>query len=260
MEETTFKWDGGLLLDCLSRMRFRLKASARHRLALDIAALCTGLRAVIMVDYAREVSQLQNQLSNFLHILAQEIRLISSIKVMCMDDIVYLIHVENLCVLMDETLKHSIKLEFVVLDDAEVRFALPMEKEEALNHFASFKNSFLLQVSRGMKSPEIFPLSGKDCPKANVADIIHGSVPLETCQGSQSIIAHTSSSSIGLIDLGSSEACCEAALPTLNGWLLGYPVIYLLQKENISKAVRTLSFSTFPNLRNARPEIETWNA
>lgn len=62
--------DGGLLLDCLSRMRWRLKAPARHRLAIDIAALCMGLRVAVMVDYAWEVSQLQDQLCKLLDLLA----------------------------------------------------------------------------------------------------------------------------------------------------------------------------------------------
>ncbi|KAH6559369.1 hypothetical protein KP509_1Z012800 [Ceratopteris richardii] len=44
--------------------------------------------------------------------------------------------------------------------------------------------------------------------------------------------------------MGNSELCCDAPLPTLNGWILGYPVVYYFKKENSSKAVRTLSVSS----------------
>ncbi|KAI5062095.1 hypothetical protein GOP47_0022634 [Adiantum capillus-veneris] len=116
-------------------------------------------------------------------------------KVMCLDDVVYLIDVENLTALMNGSLNRSVQLEFIVLDDTIARFALSSEKDEALNEFASFTTCFLSKVSNGAS---IYYLS---------------------------------------------ELWCEAALPTLNGWILGYPVIYYFKKENVSKAVRTLSVS-----------------
>ncbi|KAI5062094.1 hypothetical protein GOP47_0022633 [Adiantum capillus-veneris] len=162
-----------------------------------------------MVDYALGVRNLQDQLCRLLDLLAPEVVLISCLKVMRFDDVVYLIHVENLTALMNGSLNRSVQLEFIVLDDTVARFALSSEKDEALNEFASFTTFFLSKVS-------------------NVSESTSG---------------HPSSSTCGLIDLGSSELWCEAALPTLNGWILGYPVIYYFKKENVSKAVRTLSVS-----------------
>lgn len=252
MGEATLKWDGAFLLDCLSRTRFRLKASARYRLAVDIAVLCTGLRAVVMVDYAMEVSQLQSQLCTLLNLLEQEIQPVSFLKVLCMDGIVYLIHIINLSLLMDGTLNHSIKLDFVVLNDDAARFASPMEKEEALNHFVSFKTCFLLQLSKdvNMPMPSFHPNMEKHLSKTVVDDISSRcALPENTSQASQSTSAHALLSSTRLIDLGSSETFCEAALPTLNGWLLGYPVVYLFKKENVSKAVRMLAVSSLQQFK-----------
>ncbi|MCO5584000.1 hypothetical protein L7F22_037918 [Adiantum nelumboides] len=188
----------------------RVKLTAKPNTP-NIAALCTGLRPAVMVDYALGIPKLQSQLCGLLELLAQEVMLISSLKVMCLDDVVYLIHIENLTLLMNETLNRSIKLDFIVLDDSVIRlqFALSSEKDEALNEFASFTTCFLSKASTA----------------------------------STSISGHPSSPTSGLIDLGSSELCCEAPLPTLNGWILGYPVIYYFKRENVSKAVRALSVS-----------------
>ncbi|KAH7424521.1 hypothetical protein KP509_11G012500 [Ceratopteris richardii] len=120
MDETPFEWDGGFLLDCLSRLRFRLKAAARHRLAIDISVLSTGLRAAVMIDYAFGVPQLQTQLCRLLHLLAQ-FTVISSLRVMRIDEVLYLIHVKNLTLQMDGTLDRSTEVDFAILDDTVVR-------------------------------------------------------------------------------------------------------------------------------------------
>lgn len=178
-----------------------------------------------------------------------------------MDDIVYLIHPKNLSTYMDETLDGTVKLKFVVLDDTVARFALPTEEQDALKHFSYFKECFLSVVSRGVQTPKDFFSSDEHRPQAGLSNIVpcegvpfenicqasHGSKGLlseNDGQASQGKNSRDSSSSIGLIDLGGFLTQCEAALPTLNGWLLGYPVIYLFKKENISEAVRSLSVSS----------------
>eukprot|EP00249_Psilotum_nudum_P015421 c25318_g1_i3 orf=40-252(+) len=59
-----------LLHDSLHRLNWRLKRSSRDRLALDIAALCMGLRPVVMVDYGGKMPQLQEKLCAVLAFLS----------------------------------------------------------------------------------------------------------------------------------------------------------------------------------------------
>ncbi|KAL0349335.1 UNVERIFIED_CONTAM: hypothetical protein Sangu_1161300 [Sesamum angustifolium] len=63
----------------------------------------------------------------------------------------------------------------------------------------------------------------------------------ETCTARSSLYEHAASGSPELVDL----SCClqesQVTIPTLNGWLLGYPVIYLFGKDYIEHAVYSLS-------------------
>ncbi|KAI3992617.1 hypothetical protein MKX01_007939, partial [Papaver californicum] len=51
----------------------------------------------------------------------------------------------------------------------------------------------------------------------------------------------TSQSSSDVIDLSCCMQDCQVTIPTLNGWLLGYPVVYLFGKEHISDSIYNLS-------------------
>lgn len=54
--------------------------------------------------------------------------------------------------------------------------------------------------------------------------------------------AHCShSSSVECIDLSNCMENTDILVPTLNGWLLGYPVVYLFGKDHISDAIYNLS-------------------
>lgn len=57
---------------CLIQMRWRLRPPAKRRLALDMVALCTRLRPVVMVDYGGKMPELQEQLYH-LFCLAQKV-------------------------------------------------------------------------------------------------------------------------------------------------------------------------------------------
>ncbi|MCL7045468.1 hypothetical protein MKW94_008229 [Papaver nudicaule] len=51
----------------------------------------------------------------------------------------------------------------------------------------------------------------------------------------------TSQSYSDVIDLSCCMQDCQVTIPTLNGWLLGYPVVYLFGKEHISDSIYNLS-------------------
>lgn len=243
-----------VLHDCLKRMGWRLRAPARRRFAVDIAALCTSLRVAVMIDYAGKMPQLRDDLCVLLALLTKESGSIACLRVMSVDDIGYLIHKNNLNLYMDGTLNRTIPLKVVVLDDDSPRFALPAEEDGVLWHFAGFKTHFLSVLSHyGSKSSGQFATSDTGDVKAELPNAVHGASFCTSSQGSsfenvyQPLIEKRSQKPLlrsSCIDLGGFLNSCEVSLPTLNGWLLGYPVIYLFKKEGISKATCSLSVSS----------------
>lgn len=251
---SSLKHLGILMHDSLKHMGWRLRSHARLRIAIDIAALCTALRVVVMVDYAGKVPRLPDQLSILLNHLSKEFRSVTSLRVMSMDDTAYLIHHNNLILYMNETLNRVIPLKFVVLDAHAARFASPAEEEGALRHFTCFKSHFLSVFSKDASTPMECCMHGEaDVVKDRLLNAVHDACFAtghhrtssgSLCQASQEMGFEKAPLKIWLIELGSFLNVCEVALPTLNGWLLGYPAIYLVQKESICRAVRVLSFSS----------------
>ncbi|KAB1213294.1 hypothetical protein CJ030_MR5G003636 [Morella rubra] len=46
----------------LSLIKWRLKSPSKRRLEIDILALCTGMRAAVMIDYGGRMPELQERL------------------------------------------------------------------------------------------------------------------------------------------------------------------------------------------------------
>eukprot|EP00249_Psilotum_nudum_P015420 c25318_g1_i2 orf=665-1129(+) len=66
-----------------------------------------------------------------------------------------------------------------------------------------------------------------------------------SCAHSQCLLQNNmlqySSQKRWLLELGTCDWDTDVLLPTLNGWLLSYPVIYIFNRENISETTHNLS-------------------
>uniref|UniRef100_M4CTB1 Uncharacterized protein n=1 Tax=Brassica campestris TaxID=3711 RepID=M4CTB1_BRACM len=143
---------------CLSQIKWRLKPNSKRRLEIDVLALCTGMRPVVMIDYGGKLPELQDRLLSLLELI------------------------QEFCLLkMVEQSKES---------------NLGMQLRSIQKLFSS-----------------TFPLDGSN---------------------------NDAKSSL-LIDL----SCClqdtKVTIPTLNGWLLDYPVVYLFATDHIEEAIYNLS-------------------
>ncbi|KAL5784064.1 hypothetical protein ACOSQ2_006456 [Xanthoceras sorbifolium] len=219
MEETVKVLDS-----CLSTIKWRLKSSAKLRLHIDILALCTGMRPVIMVDYGGKMPELQEHLCALLKLCQQESPMFKLIRVMVIEDMIYLIHVEGLAQLVSSSLNSEAELHFVDLEQDPPKMITITEESSLGMQLKSVQKLF----------SSFFPLSGVNddlvlCNrKDHMANAKSPDVPI-------------ASQSSEFIDLSSCMNGTQVTVPTLNGWLLGYPVVYLFSKEHIADAIYNLS-------------------
>ncbi|KAL6582127.1 hypothetical protein OROMI_006141 [Orobanche minor] len=135
---------------------------------------------------------------------------------MVIDDMVYLIQVRALA----DFIKSSLSMETALL-------FLDLENDPPKMMTQADKSSAMMQLLSAQKL-----LSSAFHADRIISNLL------------QSHVICTTSSSIGesqKVDL----SCClqesHVTIPTLNGWLLGYPVIYLFGKDHIEQAVYNLS-------------------
>ncbi|XP_023638384.1 uncharacterized protein LOC17886253 isoform X2 [Capsella rubella] len=172
---------------CLTQIKWRLKAASKRRLEIDVLALCTGMRPVVMIDYGGKMPELQDRLLSLLELVQEGLPVFKDLKVMVIEDMIYLINVRRLPKFMVEQSKDS---------------NLGMQLRSIQKLFSS-----------------TFPLENSN---------------------NDTTTANSSQSSL-CIDL----SCClqdtKVTIPTLNGWLLDYPVVYLFGTDHIEEAIYNLS-------------------
>ncbi|XP_024024818.1 uncharacterized protein LOC21387142 isoform X4 [Morus notabilis] len=159
----------------LSQIKWRLKASARRRLQIDVLALCTGMRPVVMVDYGGKMPELQ----------------------------------ERLCALLNS-------IQMMITQPEKTPLGLQ-----------------LLSILKLFSS--LFPVEGTE----NGFSSSDGKNSMANAKSPDN--DGTTSQSSEFIDLSSCLQDTEVTVPTLNGWLLGYPVVYAFGKDHISDAIFNLS-------------------
>ncbi|KAG0560163.1 hypothetical protein KC19_10G158600 [Ceratodon purpureus] len=207
------------LQQLLPQLKMRLRASVRRRLALDIMALSTGVRAAVMLDYMPSTPAMLQQLCQLLFHISQEVHEIAALRVLHMEGCGYLIQPSYLLEYMNRSLRLPSPLLFIVLDDDIPRKASQTEQEAIVKNLSEIQRqiSSLLSV-QSMKS-----CSGSQASNGeSLSEVTEGAVPNVLAAGDP-----TNGSGI--------------LLPTLNGWLLGYPVVYFFLEENASRAGRCVA-------------------
>lgn len=208
----------------LSHIKWRLKALSKRRLEIDILALCTGMRPVVMIDYGGKMPELQDRLCALLdHIQKEEGSIFEHLRVMVIDDMIYLIHVKELAKYARLSLNPQTELHFVDLEEDPPKMMTKEENGSLGMQLVSIQKTFSL----------VFPhdeMKNDNVPHDRVDHTISNSSSEPTTLPSSEII-----------DLSYCMQDTDVTVPTLNGWLLGYPVIYLFGKDHIEDAIYNLS-------------------
>ncbi|XP_010248989.1 PREDICTED: uncharacterized protein LOC104591706 isoform X1 [Nelumbo nucifera] len=208
----------------VSRIKWRLRAATKRRLEIDILALCTGLRPVVMVDYGGKMPELQDRLCTVLELSQKESSILGSLKIMVLEDMIYLIHVRGFAQYVESSLKSETKILFVDLQQDPPKMMLPGEQNSITTQFMLIQRFFA----------SVFPVDGMGKELMHCKGTDHG-------DDKNSQTSDLISSQSSLFDLSGCIRNSQVTLPTLNGWLLGYPVVYLFGKEQIADAIYNLS-------------------
>ncbi|TVU08931.1 hypothetical protein EJB05_42358, partial [Eragrostis curvula] len=214
---------------CSARIRWRLRPPSKRRLLNDILFLCTGLRPVVLMDYGGTMPQLQENLCSLLHHARQESSILKPLKVMVIKDMLYLIHVEGLSEHASPNSRSQHQIAFVDLEKSCCKLLSKTKENDNLMEFESvqdlFSAKFPVEASVNLpivrpgitKQKSEFPVTNVECTDIHIAE---GTL---------------------LVDLSDYLGATQIALPSLNGWLLGYPVTYLFCNESAEAATQNLS-------------------
>ncbi|GAB4825458.1 hypothetical protein Ancab_008331 [Ancistrocladus abbreviatus] len=209
----------------LSRLKWRLKPYPKRRLETDILALCTGMRPVVMVDYGGKMPELQEQLCAFLEFIQKEAPItFEQLRVMIIEDMIYLLNMREFAEYVGWSLSSEAKLLFVDLEQDPPKMVTKPSESLVAMQLVSIQKLFSSLFTVDGVNYDILDCHRKD-DKLNAKSVI----PECKSQVSQ------------LIDLSITMKDAQVTLPTLNGWLLGYPVVYLFGKDHISDAIYNLS-------------------
>ncbi|KAK4750343.1 hypothetical protein SAY87_027792 [Trapa incisa] len=229
MEAEAAVLDGALKVveHALSHIKWRLRPHAKRRLEIDLMALCTRMRPVVMVDYGGKLPELQDYLCGLLRFCHKESPFFEQLRVMIIEDMIFLIHPKELAGHVNSSLSCR-RLYFVDLEQDPPLMITQSESSLAGVQLVSMLNLFARH----------FPLEEngriQPCNRTDETDSIN-SPDGETWSSSQSS---------DVIDLSSCMKDTKISVPTLNGWLLGYPVIYLFTTDHIEDAIYNLSMKS----------------
>ncbi|KAK8519548.1 hypothetical protein V6N13_133447 [Hibiscus sabdariffa] len=208
----------------LSHIKWRLKSSSKRRLQIDVLALCYEMRPVVMIDYGGKMPELQENLCAFLEHSQKVSPIFEPLRVMVIEEMIYLIHVKEMAKYVSSSLSSEVELLFVDLNQDPPKMTTLDDKNLLGMQLMSIQKLFSLY----------FPLEG-------MRNDLLPPDRIELQADSKSLSEPIDSRSSLLMDLSSCMHDTEVTVPTINGWLLGYPVVYLFSKDHIGDAVYNLS-------------------
>ncbi|KAF8014125.1 hypothetical protein BT93_H0078 [Corymbia citriodora subsp. variegata] len=214
-----------LLESALSHVKWRLKSSSKRRLQIDVMALCAGIRPVVMVDYGGKLPELQQHLCALLRFCHKESHIFEHLRVMLIEDMIYLVHRRGLAEHARSSLNSEAQLFFVDLEQDPPQMIREREDNVAAIQLVSVQKIFSLHFPIIEQNKESLP-----CNNTSKVSTDASSVGDSTALGN-----------LKCIDLSSCLQDTKISIPTLNGWLLGYPVVYLFSTEHIEEAIYNLS-------------------
>ncbi|KAJ1424468.1 hypothetical protein SESBI_11662 [Sesbania bispinosa] len=188
--------EGMKVLDsCLALINWRLKPSSKH-----ILALSTRMRPVVMVDYGGIMPQLQQHLSSLLQLSQKESPIFEHLRLMVIQDMIYLIHVTELAHHVRSSLNSQPHLLFVDLEHESPEMITEMEKSQLAMQLMSIQKMFLTIFSpEGITNPS---------PSQETEKCIDDANSTAQCSHSDSSVC---------IDLSNCMDNTDVTVPTLNG-------------------------------------------
>ncbi|CAN6211268.1 unnamed protein product [Urochloa humidicola] len=217
---------------CAVRIRWRLRPGSKRRLLNDILFLCTGLRPVVLVDYGGTMRQLQENLCSLLHHAQQETSILNPLRVMVINDMLYLIHVKGFAEHASPKARSQHQLAFVDLEKSCCKVLTDIGANDTVLELVSIQERFSAKypVDAAVDMPVIQPRITKQ-----MSGLPERTIDAECTDN------HIDNRTLLVVDLSAFLETAEIALPSLNGWLLGYPVTYLFRKGSAEAAIQNLS-------------------
>ncbi|XP_061374768.1 uncharacterized protein LOC133316987 isoform X2 [Gastrolobium bilobum] len=190
-----------VLDSCLALINWRLKPSTKRRLQLDILALSTRMRPVVMVDYGGKMPELQHHLSSLLQLTQKDSPFFEHLRLMVIQDMIYLIHVTELAQHVRSSFNsEKPQLLFVDLEHEPPKMITQIEKSQLAMQFISIQKLFLTSFCpEGITNPA--PSQEAKCMDNNANSTAH-------CFN-----AHSTE----YIDLSNCMDNTDVTVPTLNG-------------------------------------------
>ncbi|CAM0952419.1 unnamed protein product [Alopecurus aequalis] len=168
--------------------------------------------------------QLQENLCSLLHHARQEASIMNPLRVMVIKDMLYLINVEGLAEHASPAVRSQRQLAFVDLQKSCCELLANPDENETVAELVSiqdrFSSTFPVQAS-------VEPGTTKQKTK-----LPERATDVGICISDRNSL---------VVDLSAFVENTQIALPSLNGWLLGYPITYLLRNESAEAATRNLS-------------------
>uniref|UniRef100_A0A0D9XFM3 Uncharacterized protein n=1 Tax=Leersia perrieri TaxID=77586 RepID=A0A0D9XFM3_9ORYZ len=216
---------------CAGRIRWRLRPHSKRRLLNDILFLCTGLRPVVLMDYGGTMPELQENLCSLLHHARQETSILSPLRVMVIGDMLFLIHAKDLAEHASPNARSQHQLAFVDLEKSCSKLLSDKDENDTVHEFVFIQDLFQAKfpVDSAVDLPVIQPGTTKQ-----MAELPGGTTDTDCSR-------LTSDRTSLVIDLSVYLESVQIALPSLNGWLLGYPVTYLFCNRSSETATQNLS-------------------
>eukprot|EP00268_Persea_americana_P013977 TRINITY_DN16193_c0_g2_i2.p1 TRINITY_DN16193_c0_g2~~TRINITY_DN16193_c0_g2_i2.p1 ORF type:complete len:189 (+),score=40.24 TRINITY_DN16193_c0_g2_i2:111-677(+) len=146
-----------VLDSCIPRVKWRLRAAAKRRLETDILALCTELRPVVMVDYGGKMPELQENLCALLHLCHKETSVLQPLRVMVIEDMIYLIHVKGLADYALSSLSSCSQLLFVDLEQDPPMMLLQTQQNIVASQLTSIQKLFSSAFSVNEMTDDALP-------------------------------------------------------------------------------------------------------
>ncbi|KAG6395509.1 hypothetical protein SASPL_146154 [Salvia splendens] len=204
----------------LSQIKWRLKPSSKSRLQTDILALCSRMRPCIMVDYGGKIPELGNNLCAFLEHCKKESLICKLLHVLVVDDMVYLVEARALADFVKSSLETAVL--FMDLETDPPKMMTQAEENPAMMQLLSAQKLYSSVFHTDGVNGDHF----QSRETHNIGSSLDGPAVFE---------------SPVMVDLSYCLQESDVTIPTLNRWLLGYPVVYLFGKDHIERAVYNLS-------------------
>ncbi|KAH0715212.1 hypothetical protein KY284_008117 [Solanum tuberosum] len=176
---------------------------------------------------------------------------------MVIEDMIYLVHVRAFAEFVKSSLNLETRLIFVDLEHDPPKVA-PLLSSIALNHFVLMSFPSHVSLPRLIELLQMITQAEESCVAAELVlaqktfssvfsengikmDHLEHQKPEVRANTDSSLYKPTSSLSSDVIDLSECIKDSHVTVPTLNGWLLGYPIVYLFGMAHIENAIYNLS-------------------